>query len=261
MYHAEVPPRLRALADLSNDQGMLEMKFTGIGESDFHEGVDSLLQGIAGLEVGYCARPGELDLRLIGTGEMRQLGRDIVLEKFSEFLFSENGSKLESVIVQQMQEHGLKLALAESCTGGLIACRITDVPGASSVLTHGWVTYANEAKRDLLGVPQQELDSYGAVSEQVARSMAEGALRVSECDIALSVTGIAGPSGGTELKPVGTVWLALAVKGSETLTFHMFQPRERDVFKQVVSQRGLDIIRRHLRSLCVNNKNVPSNIL
>ena len=147
-----------------------------------------------------------------------------------------------------MTEQGLKLALAESCTGGMVASRVTDVPGASAVLTHGFVTYANEAKHDILGVSQEALDKYGAVSEEVARAMAEGALKVSGADVAAAVTGIAGPGGGSEEKPVGTVWVSLARSGEETIAIKYFQPRRRNVFKGVVSQAVLDLIRRNLVS-------------
>jgi nicotinamide-nucleotide amidase len=126
----------------------------------------------------------------------------------------------------------------------LVANRITDVPGSSAVFTHGFVTYANEAKRDVLGVPQELLDAHGAVSEPVVRAMAEGALRVSGADIAVAVTGIAGPDGGIPEKPVGTVWLAWAAKGRETIALKQITPRNRKDFKLAVSQAALDGIRR-----------------
>lgn len=244
MYHAEVPHRLCALADIAADQGMTMMKFVGVGESELHDRVDAGLLAITGLEVGYCARPGELDLRLIGTQAVREEGMQLVKRIYKDQIVSEDGSSLEATVVRLMQQQGLKLALAESCTGGRIADRITQVPGVSDVLTHGWVTYANEAKRDQLGVAQELLDSLGAVSEEVARAMSEGALRVSGADVAVAVTGIAGPGGGSEQKPVGTVWLALSHKNGETWSCSYFYPRGRDVFKDLVSQRALDAVRR-----------------
>ena len=111
----------------------------------------------------------------------------------------------------------LQLATAESCTGGLIASTLTEIPGASAVLDRGFVTYSNEAKISMLGVRAQLLAAHGAVSAEVARAMAEGALVHSEADIAIAVTGIAGPDGGSELKPVGLVHIAAARSGAETL--------------------------------------------
>lgn len=246
MYHAEVAPRLRALSGIENPPEALELKFTGIGESDFHQDVDARLAAISGLEYGYCAHIGEVDLRLIGPPEALARGRAIALEKFRPFLVSDDGSSLEATVVRLLAEKRLTLATAESCTGGLISCRVTDVPGASAVFTHGFVTYANAAKVSLLGVPPADLDVHGAVSEPVARRMAEGALASSGADIAVAVTGIAGPDGGTPEKPVGTAWIGLAAKGAQTTAFKVFHPRNRHDFKLAVSQAALDAVRRAL---------------
>jgi nicotinamide-nucleotide amidase len=244
MFYNEVVPRLRALAGVSEIPSVSELKFTGIGESDFHHGIDVGLAAIPGLEFGYCARIGEVDLRLIGSPDAIAAARELALGSFGDFLISGDGSSLESTVVRLLREKGLKLATAESCTGGLIANRITNVPGSSEVFTHGWITYANEAKASQLGVPMEMIDSDGAVSEPVARAMAEGALRESGADIAVSVTGIAGPSGGTEEKPVGTAWIALATKGSETIGLKVYHPRNRKDFKLAVSQSALELLRR-----------------
>jgi nicotinamide-nucleotide amidase len=246
MFHSEVVPRLRALAGVSDIAGVSELKFTGIGESDFHHGIDAALAEIPGLEYGYCARIGEVDLRLIGPPEAIAAGRGLALGSFGRHLISDDGSSLESTVVRLLREKSLTLATAESCTGGLIAHRLTNVPGASEVFTHGWVTYANEAKASQLGVPMEMIAAHGAVSEEVARAMAEGALRESGADHAVSVTGIAGPTGGTEEKPVGTAWIALAEKDGETLACKVFHPRARKDFKQAVSQSALDLLRRRL---------------
>jgi nicotinamide-nucleotide amidase len=244
MFRTEVAPRLVALAGLSMPPGLLEMKITGVGESDIQQEIDAELALIPGLEVGYCARVGEVDLRLIGEPPAIAAGREIAMGKFAKNIFSEDGMSLEATIVRLATERRLKVATAESCTGGLVANRITDVPGSSAVFTYGFVTYANEAKRDVLGVPQDLLDTHGAVSEPVVRAMAEGALRVSGADIAVAVTGIAGPDGGTLEKPVGTVWLAWAAKGRETIALKQITPRNRKDFKLAVSQSALDGIRR-----------------
>lgn len=246
MVHEEVMPRLRALSGVETIHEALELKFTGIGESDFHQGIDAKLAAIPGLEYGYCAHIGEVDLRLIGSPEALQQGRAIALEPFLQFLISEDGSSLQATVVRILTEKGMTLATAESCTGGLISHRITNVPGSSAVFTHGFVTYANEAKTGLLGVSAADIAEHGAVSETVARQMAEGALRVSGADIAVSVTGIAGPGGGSEEKPVGTAWVGLARKGTSTTAFKIFHPRNRQDFKLAVSQAALEAVRRSL---------------
>ena len=249
MYHAEVAPRLRALSGVENPPSALELKFTGIGESDFHQGIDARLSEIPGLEYGYCAHIGEVDLRLIGTPEALEQGRAIALEKFRSFLISDDGTPLEGMVVRLLTERRMTLATAESCTGGLISCRITDVPGSSAVFTHGFITYANAAKVSLLDVSPADLEAHGAVSETVARQMAEGALQASGADIAVAVTGIAGPDGGSPDKPVGTAWIGLAAKGSETTAFKVFHPRNRHDFKLAVSQAALEAVRRRVLGL------------
>lgn len=249
MFHTEVVPRLRALAGMETTDEVLELKFTGIGESDFHQGIDDALAAIPGLEYGYCAHIGEVDLRLIGTPEACERGRSIAMEHFAAFLISDDGSSLEATVVRLLTERQLTLATAESCTGGLIANRITDVPGASAVFTHGFVTYANDAKTGLLGVSPDDLLHHGAVSETVACQMAAGALHASGADIAVAVTGIAGPGGGTPEKPVGTAWIGLARRAAPPAAFKVFHPRNRHDFKLAVSQAALETVRRHLRAL------------
>ncbi len=246
MYQAEVPHRLKALFGIESVPPMLELKFTGIGESDFHQEVDAKLAAIDGLEFGYCAHIGEVDLRLIGPQSAIEKARAIALEKFSAFLISDDGSSLEEAVVRLLKERGKCLATAESCTGGLISKRITDVPGSSAVFTHGFVTYANAAKEQMLQVSHELLQEHGAVSEAVARQMAVGALESSAADIAVAVTGIAGPDGGSEDKPVGTAWIGVAVKGGESRAFRVYHPRNRHDFRQAVSQAALEAVRREL---------------
>jgi nicotinamide-nucleotide amidase len=245
MFHNEVAPRIRALSGATEINLVSELKFTGIGESDFHHGVDATLAAIPGLEYGYCARIGELDLRLIGSPEMIESARNIALASFSDYLISDDGSSLEATVLRLLQETSSTLAIAESCTGGLIANRITNIPGASEHFTHGWVTYSNAAKSSELGVSVELIAEHGAVSEEVAIAMAQGAFRKSGASFGLSVTGIAGPSGGTEEKPTGTAWLALS-SVSGTVAQKVFHPRARKDFKQAVSQSALDLLRRKL---------------
>jgi nicotinamide-nucleotide amidase len=140
----------------------------------------------------------------------------------------------------------VKLATAESCTGGLIAGVLTAIAGSSDVVERGFVTYSNEAKTELLGVPAELIGAVGAVSEQVARAMAEGALQHSHADIAVSVTGVAGPGGGSTEKPVGLVWLGLAQRGQPTASDRQVFPGDRTAIRIATVQRAFALIRARL---------------
>lgn len=168
------------------------------------------------------------------------LGRD---------LFSSNGSSLEAVVGGLLRRHGLQVAVAESCTGGLVTSRLTDVPGSSAYVRAGWVAYCNEAKIAALSVETGLLEAHGAVSEEVAVAMAEGARSRADADVGLGVTGIAGPGGGTPDKPVGTVWVALAGPGSARRARRLQLPGERERVKFQASQAALDMLRRALLRL------------
>lgn len=137
-------------------------------------------------------------------------------------------------LVQCFAQKGLTIATAESCTGGLLASALTDIPGASRVFTHGFVTYANAAKTQMLGVPEDLLASHGAVSEPVARAMAEGAKARSGTDYAISTTGVAGPDGGTAEKPVGTVWFGVSGPSGTQAYHKLFQGDRASVRAQAV---------------------------
>lgn len=245
MFENEVIPRLRALADVDQDRQVQTLRFTGIGESDFHARLDKALTAIPDLEIGYCARPCEVDLRLIGSMSSIMQASDLAVSTFPEQCFSHTGESLEQVVVRLLAAQGKKLSTAESCTGGRIANRITDVPGASEVFTHGFVTYSNLAKEQLLGVNKIMLETHGAVSKEVALAMAEGALARSRANIAVAVTGIAGPGGGSDYKPVGTVWIAIATP-SHRMAVKKLHPQGRELFKQATSQDALDLVRRTL---------------
>jgi len=153
--------------------------------------------------------------------------------------------KGESVIVRLMTERKLTLALAESCTGGFIANRITDVPGASRIFRGGMVAYSNDVKKKFLGVRAEILERNGAVSAAVAREMAEGARRKFRADFAIAVTGIAGPGGGTRGKPVGTVFISLAGK-SETVVECKLNRFSREKFKETTAKQALNLLMKHL---------------
>ena len=227
------------------------LRTTGLGESLVEEKIAGPLQRLIsiGLELGYCARIGEVDVRLGARGsgaekivaEAEQITRRLL----GELIFGAEEDSLEAVVVHTLTQLQQNLALAESCTGGMIAHRITNVSGASAVLWGGVVSYANEAKEKWLGVRPATLAAHGAVSEPTAREMAEGVRQRSGADYALAVTGIAGPAGGSEAKPVGTVFIALATPRATSVQ-RFLNPFDRETFKWVASQQALDLLRKAL---------------
>lgn len=238
MVERSVMPLLESMAD-GDIPRLRVFRLVGIGESDLQDLVDGSLHQVQGLEVAYCARIGEVDVRLVGNEVALKQGEARLLTLAGAYVLRPLGATLERAVVLHLAGLGWKAATAESCTGGLIAKRITDVPGASGVFEFGWVTYADRAKTEMLGVPAAVLEEYGAVSEPVVKAMAEGALARSGADIAVAVSGIAGPGGGTPEKPVGTVWFAWAFRGGEMRTEMMLYPRDRESFRQMVSQKAL----------------------
>jgi len=254
MFREQVMPFIQEKLPLENAFVSRTLKTTGLGESVVEEGIAGPLKPLtdAGLEIGYCARAGEVDLRLAacgaGAGDRVNEAERLVRGLLGRHIFGEDDDLLETVIVRLLTERKQTLALAESCTGGYLANRITNVPGASAVFLAGLVTYSNEAKQKFLGVSAQTLSQHGVVSEAAAREMAEGARRQTGADIALSVTGIAGPAGGTPDKPVGSVFIALAT-GGRTFVLNPLNRYDRETFKYVTSQQALELLRRTLLKL------------
>jgi nicotinamide-nucleotide amidase len=219
---------------------------TGLGESYIESMVGERLLAIPGLELGYCARMGEVDVRVVGSRSAVDAASEIIQSELAPCIFSTKEKELEEVIVQLLTAKQATLATAESCTGGLLANRVTDVAGASVVFLEGNVTYSNDAKTRTLGVSAELISAVGAVSEEVARAMAEGALHRSGAAFALSTTGIAGPDGGTAEKPVGTVFIGLASCRQATQVEKLFFPTDRRTFKSVCTQYALDMLRKRL---------------
>jgi PncC family amidohydrolase len=159
--------------------------------------------------------------------------------------YGEGDADLAALMLAELERRQSRLAVAESCTGGLIGERLTAVPGSSRVFVGGVVAYSNAVKLDLLGVSADTLAAHGAVSEPVAREMASGIARTLGTEAAVAVTGIAGPDGGTEEKPVGTVWIAVLWQGKVRAFHHVF-PGERDLVRRRAAQGALDALRRVL---------------
>lgn len=246
MFEAFVAPRLREIGGASAQSGCRVYRCVGIGESLVEARIGLRLTEIPGLEVGYCARPNEVDFRLIGAKALLDELEPQITAELGEFIVARNGGSLEQTVVETLRARGLSVATAESCTGGLLAHRLTNVPGASEIFGAGWVTYANEAKAANLGVDPALIAEHGAVSEPVARQMAEGARERAGAEFGLATTGIAGPGGGSDAKPVGTVFLALAQRGYPTTAWREFFPTDRATFKDLATQAALDALRRRL---------------
>ena len=248
MARAFLLPFLATLSASGEGTGCRVYRVTGMGESLLEAKLGLSLTQRGDLEVGYCARPNEVDFRLIGPTHVLEEVDPLVRAAVGDHLVTDEGRvALEEVVVGLLAEQGATLATAESCTGGLLANRITDVPGASVVFLEGFVTYSNHSKTSQLGVPRDLIAAHGAVSEPVVRAMAEGALRSSGATFALATTGIAGPGGGSPEKPVGTVWLALASRDGVTETWMERFPSDRPAFKRMTSQSALDRLRRRLK--------------
>jgi nicotinamide-nucleotide amidase len=245
MFDTYALPILRSLVGVHDLQAQT-YRTTGLGESQVEKIVGEQLLAIPGLELGYCARMGEVDLRVIGSQSAVDTANELIQRELGSYIFTTETKELEDVVVGLLRRNKETVAVAESCTGGLLANRLTDVPGSSLVFIEGNVTYSNEAKSRTLGVPQELLSTVGAVSAEVARAMADGALQRSGATYALSTTGIAGPDGGTDQKPVGTVFFGLASRGSATLVEKEFFPTDRLSFKQICTQHALEMIRRKI---------------
>jgi nicotinamide-nucleotide amidase len=246
MFRDFVLPLLREIVPPDLGKECRIFRVAGMGESLVEEAVGAQLLELPGLELGYCARPGEMDLRLIGDPTVLDQAERIVREKLGTAIFSGDRGALEEAVVKLLTERKATVAVAESCTGGYLAHRITNVPGASAVFLSGWVTYSNQAKAQMLGVDPFLIEKNGAVSKQVVQAMAEGARATAQSDFALATTGIAGPSGGTEEKPVGTVFIALAAKDRPVSVQKRFFPDDRPTFKELTTQAALEMLRRRL---------------
>lgn len=228
--------------------------FAGVGESALAEQVQDLLDA-EDPTVAPLAGQGKVRLRITSRAatpeeaeeKIDPVAQDI-LSRLGDYYFGEDDETLESAVARLLESGGQTLALAESCTGGLLAKRLTDMPGSSAYFIEGLVTYSNEAKERLLGVPEETLVEHGAVSEPVALKMAEGVKEVSGADYGLSVTGVAGPDGGTEEKFVGLVWIGFADAGgsfAEKLDLSAWA-RSRTAIRERSANRAFDLLRRHL---------------
>lgn len=227
------------------------LRTCGLSESAVNQAIQDTLKRRSPV-VGLTAMETEVDIRIIAREPKAEQARTQlerteaeIREKLGDAVYGVDGQEMEEVVGALLKQRKLKIAIAESCTGGLINARLTNIEGSSTYFERGVVAYGNQAKTDLLGVPGDLLERHGAVSCEVAEAMALGMRRTADADLGLAVTGIAGPGGGTEQKPVGLVIIALATsQGVKSREHRFLGDRERVRLKS--SQMALDMVRRHL---------------
>ena len=235
------------------------MRVAGLAESEVaaHAEGAELPEGVV---IRYRAELGdvvvtvesEADDELVASSRAREVATEL-RARLGDSVYAEGEQTLPAVIGQHLRDRSLTLALAESCTGGAVGASLTDIPGSSAFLLLDAVVYANSAKEKILGVRTETLRGYGAVSAEVAAAMAEGAMGVADADLGLSITGIAGPTGGTDEKPVGTVFMGLARRGQPTIARHAFLPGDRDRIRRYATFLSLDLLRRAVLGLELQN--------
>jgi nicotinamide-nucleotide amidase len=250
----EVVPRLAQRGVQSVIKSLL-VRTSGIPESSLAELIGEIEREIAPITLAYLPGLDGVDLRL-SAWELTQEEADrrlhaaarLLRERAGTNVYGNGDSDLAALVLDEARSRGLRLAVAESCTGGLLGARLTDIPGSSDVFVGGVIAYDNSLKIDLLGVPESLLAEHGAVSEPVARAMADGAVRRFGVGGAISVTGIAGPAGGSAEKPVGTVWLGCALEGTVETRRALF-PGSRQEVRARAAQAALLLLHRRLSAV------------
>ena len=249
MFSEHVFPDIRGAAEGGNILRVRVLRVFGLGESEVAE----RLEGFSpeGVDVGYRIRLPEIHLRLAASGreggELDSLLRDACAqakERLGDYLFSQEDESLEGVTASLLLEKDLTLSVAESCTGGLCSSRFTDIPGSSAYFLGGAVVYSNDSKEKLLGVTADTLALSGAVSEEAVFEMARGARELFGTDIGISISGIAGPGGGTEEKPVGTVWFGFSHVSSGAFCEKRNFVGTRDEIKNFAASAAIDMVRK-----------------
>ena len=232
------------------------VKICGQGESQVESRILDLIDGQSNPTIATYAKTAEVHLRITarasGEEEAKKLLKPVVKEiknRFGRDVYTvKEEETLEMAVVSLLKKHELTVTTAESCTGGLIAGRLVNVPGASEVFNQGFITYSNKSKRKVLGVSKGTLKKYGAVSEQTAKEMAAGGVLAADADVCIAVTGIAGPGADGE-KPVGLVYIACFIKDKVTVEEYHFRGNREKIREQSVT-KALDMLRRSILSSC-----------
>ena len=248
MFEEQVVPRIRALAP--NNLFQLRLRTFGLPESLVGDRLAGIEPSFAGTTIGYRAHFPEIEVKVLARAPSHAAARDVcerataeVRARLGSHVFGEAEDTFAGVVGRALRSRGWTLAIAESCTGGLVGHMLTREPGASDFLLLDAVTYANSAKSRILGVDEETIRWHGAVSSEVAAAMASGARRVAGAAVGLSLTGVAGPSGGSEAKPVGTVYIALAKPDGTVDVKHRALVGDRERIQTLAAYAGLELIR------------------
>jgi nicotinamide-nucleotide amidase len=251
MFSDELRPRLAGRFGGNMFIRRRIIRTCGIFESAINRTLEDLLKRDQPV-IGLSAKETGVDIRILahagGADQVSEMIAETEAEirsRLGNLIYGVDGIEMEEAVGSLLKERGLRIALAESCTAGLIARRLTNIAGSSQYFERGAITYSNLSKHEMLGVPLELLEHYGAVSSEVAAAMASGILSSAHADLGLAVTGIAGPEGGSEAKPVGLVYVALASpQGVKTEEHRLLGGREQTRLR--ASQMALDMVRRHL---------------
>ena len=254
MLTEQVIPRLREDFDVGARIRSRILRTSGMAESQLDEAIADLARSSWNPTIALLAHPGEVHIRLTVKAGSDEEGERLLddleaelRERLGAVLFGRDGERLEEVVGRLLLDAKQTLAVAESCTGGLVCHRLTNLPGSSAYFVHGEVVYSTRAKEERLGVPHELIARHGAVSPAVAEAMASGIRKIAGTDLALGITGIAGPTGGSAEKPVGLTYIALA-SAEGVICRELRFLGDRETNKSLASQAALDMVRRKLLS-------------
>jgi nicotinamide-nucleotide amidase len=253
LYRDELLPRIAAkIGSAEHCVQSYALRTTGVAESQLPDMLREYAAEIDGMRLAYQPSPSGVDIRLTISGVTRAEGKErleraaaILSQRIGHYVYGSNGQDLVSVVLDACRKRGWHIAMAESCTGGMLGERLTRYPGSSDVVFGGVIAYSNAIKETMLNVPKEDLKAHGAVSEPVVLAMAKGARHATGAEVGLAITGVAGPDGGTPEKPVGTVWQAIDTPlGSRAYVWRHIGDRDEIRFRS--TQTVLDLLRRQL---------------
>lgn len=250
LFETQVIPYLQKYQD--NVFVFKTLNITGIGEGQMEEMIMDIIENQTNPTVAPYSKARALTIRIAASAPTREKAEKLIIpvenqirDRLGDYIYGEGKISLETVVAELLIEKGLTIATAESCTGGLLSAKLVNYPGISSVFVEGVISYSNQSKIDLLGVKPETLEIHGAVSESVAREMAEGIRKISNTNIGVSITGVAGPDGGTETHPVGLAYIGICINGV-TKVKKINATGNRNRIRNMLTNTALDLVRREI---------------